>query len=131
MSMFYNEFRLTPSNLRAALDRDGEMSRLRAMTGLRISNSPSAGTYIIEKKIRNILAHYANGSDYASMKKTDRMVSRMDKLSKTDLEYLYFLGTEESVADMISVLSLTQKKVNELATAWKDKMYPPDEPKQG
>jgi hypothetical protein len=119
--MFYSEFKLTPSALRSAMERDGEMSRLRVMTGLRISNSPCASTYITEKKIRNILIHYAQSMSWKEVKKVDRMISRMDKLSNVDLEYLYHLGTEESVSDMIKALSLTHKQVNKLSTEWKEK----------
>lgn len=124
--MFYTEFKLTPSALRSALERDGEMSRLKVMTGLRISSSPSVSTYIIEKKIRNILACYAQDMGWREMKRVDKMISRMDKLSQVDLRYLHYLGTEESVSQMIEAMTMTHKKINALSLEWKNKIEPND-----
>lgn len=114
-----NDFRITPSVIRHALDSHGEMSRLRAQTGLRISGSPCVSTYIIEKRIRKILEHYANGRPHAERKSVDRMLSKLDKLDKVDLEYLHHMGTEESVMDMITVLKMTHGNINKLSTQWK------------
>jgi hypothetical protein len=121
--MYYrNDLALTPSQFKNAIDRDGEMSKIKATVGLRISNSPSASTYIIENKIRKILEHYASDKPFKEKKRIDRMVTRLDKLAKVDLEYLFFLGTEESVATMIKTLSKTHNKINELSIKWKGEL---------
>lgn len=113
------DLRITPSVIRSAMDRHGEMSRLRAQTGLRISGSPCVSSYIIEKRIRKILQHYANGRPHSERRSIDRMVNKLDKLDKTDLEYLCHIGTEESVIDMIAILKMTHVNINRLSSEWK------------
>jgi len=112
--MFYDR------SIKIAMERDGEMSKLRASAGIRISNSPAVSTYIIEKKVRKILNHYAETQPHSEVVKIHRMITKLDKLTKVDMEYLYFLGTEESVADMIKVLRMTHATINDLATKWKE-----------
>jgi hypothetical protein len=116
--MYLRDFSLNPSRLRYALERDGEMSKLRAMTGLRVSSSPSTSTYIIEKKIRNIVNHFAKDKGFQEQKKCDRMITKLDRLATIDLVYLHHLGTEESVSEMIAILRLPYHRIHKLAEQW-------------
>lgn len=112
---------LTPITIKGALDRDGEMSRLKAQSGIRISSSPCVSTYIIERKIRRILEHYAKGVTFKSARTIDRLINKLDVLEKVDLEYLHHVGTEESVDRMISTLKMTNASINSIACAWKER----------
>jgi hypothetical protein len=116
--MYYTDYRIVPSSMRSAMDRDGEMSKLRAMSGLRISSSPCVSSYIIEKRIRKILDQYTKCRPSSERKSIDRMVTKLDKLDKSELEYLHHIGTEESVEDMVSVLKMTHSNITKLSSAW-------------
>lgn len=109
----------TGPGIKSALDNHGEMSRLRSKFGIRISPSPTVGTYIISAKIRRILSEYARVKPGVSPKKIDRLTSKLDRLGKTELEYLFHLGTEESVADMISMLKQKFSDIHDSAYEWK------------
>lgn len=107
------------TNIRSAMDNHGEMSRFRAKNGIRISPSPSVSTYIICTKIKRIIREYALAKPAVSPKKIDRMISKLDKLGKAELEYLYHLGTEESVSDMITAIGYTFGRLSKEASQWK------------
>lgn len=115
----FNDYRITPSSLRSAMERDGEMSRLRSQAGIRISASPCVSVYIVEKRVRAILNYHAKAVGHKEAVKIDRLTNKLDKLGKTDLEYLHYLGTEQSVAEMISVLRMTHSSINRLSSQWK------------
>jgi hypothetical protein len=114
----YNS-KYTAGSIKIAMEKDGEMSKLRASSGIRISSSPAVSTYILEKKIRVILEHYAQTQPHTELTRIHRMLTKLDKLQKVDLEYLHFLGTQESVSDMIEALKMTHSNINKLATQWK------------
>ena len=113
-----NDFDTGPG-IRSALDNHGEMSRFRSKHGIRISPSPTVGTYIISSKIRKILAEYTRVKPGVSLRKIDRLTSKLDRLGKLELEYLFHLGTEESVADMINTLKQRYSQIYESAARWK------------
>lgn len=114
----YNS-KYTSGSIKIAMEKDGEMSKLRASSGIRISSSPAVSTYILEKKIRVILDQYSHTQPHTEMTRIHRMITKLDKLQKVDLEYLNFLGTQESVYDMIKVLKMTHATINRLSTQWK------------
>lgn len=101
------------------MDNHGEMSRFRAKNGIRISPSPSVSTYIICTKIKRIIREYALAKPSVIPKKIDRMISKLDKLGKTELEYLYYLGTEESVTDMVTAIGYTFGRLYKEASQWR------------
>lgn len=114
----YNS-KYTAGSIKIAMERDGEMSKLRASSGIRISSSPVASTYILEKKVRVILDHYAQTQSHKELTRIHRMITKLDKLQKVDMEYLNYLGTQDSVAEMIRVLRMTHANINKLAIQWK------------
>lgn len=107
------------SSIRNALDNHGEMSRFRSQNGIRISPSPSASSYIVCSRITRILRDYTAAKPSVSNRKIDRMITKINKLSKTDLEYLYYLGTEESVQDMVCEIAKTYGHISSQAQRWK------------
>lgn len=100
------------------MDRHGEMSRLRVSAGLRISSSPQVSSYIIERKIRSIIHQFGESIAKNQAKTVDRLINKLDKLGKPELEYLHYLGTEESVHDMVMVLKMTFNNITKLSSKW-------------
>lgn len=111
-------------SIRAAMDNHGEMSRFRSQNGVRISPSPSVSTYIICVRITRVIKEYAMAKPGIPSRKIDRLISKIDKLGKTELEYLHHLGTEDSVAKMISVIGKNFTQISSEANKWKWKGEP-------
>lgn len=107
------------SSIRIAMDNHGEMSRFRSKNGIRISPSPSASSYIVCSRITRILRDYAAAKPNVSNRKIDRMITKINKLGKTELQYLYYLGTEESVYDMVCTIGKTYGQILSESNKWR------------
>lgn len=105
--------------IRSALENHGEMSRFRSQNGIRISPSPSVSAYIVCARLARIIKEYSSAKPNIPSKKINRLISKIDKLGKTELEYLYHLGTEESVSAMIETIDRPYGHICELANKWK------------
>lgn len=113
------EMFIQTSVLKSAFDRDGEMSKVKAMSGIRIAVTPRVSTYILEKKIRKLLEFYASTIKTSEAVSIDRMISKLDRLDQISIEYLYYLCTEESVAKMMELLGRNQTLIASSAIQWK------------
>ena len=85
----------------------GEMSKLKSSLGLRISSAPRSSSYIIQTRLKRAVNGYGAYQETVKQHvKRDRMITKVNSLSDTELMYFDHLLETEGLDEFIRVLEL-------------------------
>lgn len=122
----YENIRLVAT--KNATESFGMMSRMRAELGMRQSQPPSASGFIVQNKIKRAINEYSR--NMKTIEKTismDRMITRLDRYSLEELQYLHHVLQEEGIMKLFDAIRMSRRTLIKLINKMNsDKQEKPD-----
>lgn len=109
-----------------ATTNSGEMSRLKSRMGIKISGAPSSSAHILISKITKELTKAAATANERARVTYDRLTSKLERLSMTELEYTLYVLSELGFDGMVEHLRTKASLIKKNAMKWSRNLNKPE-----